>query len=47
LSLVTNTNDSEVEEISKNSKEMIIRIINEIKEDMNKWLNEFQENSKI
>jgi nitrogen fixation/metabolism regulation signal transduction histidine kinase len=41
-SAATNTNDSEVGEITKNFKKMI----NEIKENTNKCLNEFQENAK-
>jgi hypothetical protein len=42
-----NTNNNEVEEIlDEEFKTMIIRMINEIKEDINKCLHEFQENSK-
>jgi hypothetical protein len=36
-----NTSDSEVERISKNFLKIIIRMMNEIKENMNKCLNEF------
>jgi DNA topoisomerase IA len=41
---VTNTNDSKVDEISDN-KFKKIRIIKEIKEDLNKCMNEYQENT--
>jgi gas vesicle protein len=40
----TNTIDSEVDEISKNSIKWLQKLFNEIKEDTNKCLNEFQEN---
>jgi hypothetical protein len=43
-STIMDFNNSEVNKISdKEFKRMIIKMINEIKEDMNKWLNEFQE----
>jgi hypothetical protein len=39
-SMVINTNNSEVDEISDKALKMIIRMVNEIKENMNKFLNE-------
>jgi hypothetical protein len=44
-STVMDTNDSKVDEIpDKDFKIMIIRMSNEIKEEANKFTNEFQEN---
>jgi hypothetical protein len=43
-STIMNTNDNEVEEIwNKEFKGVFITMINEMKEDMDKCLNEFQE----
>jgi hypothetical protein len=42
---IVDANNSEVNEIPKDLKRMIIRILNEIKEDMTKHLNKFKENT--
>jgi hypothetical protein len=44
-SIINNCNDSEVDEISDKEFKRILRMINEITEDMNKYLNELKENS--